>query len=169
MADLFHQDLWIIPWIINEMSQKERKKFLDLSFFFFFFLRYAPKVSFVYCGRLPIRCPNFFANKLCCFCVLLLTIQPTNKQTNTTSLSGVITQTHSFNFPSSFFYWGDSLALIYTVMVIYSESFTNKNRAYRRTEEILNFSVITNTTVMIVSGTCCRRIQFDGAEKSNLV
>ena len=32
----------------------------------------------------------------------------------------------------------------------------NKNRAYRRTEKFLNFIVITNTTVMIISGTCCR-------------
>lgn len=75
-----------------------------------------------------------------------------------------------FAFLSSFFYWVDSLAFIYTVMVIYSESITKENEAdWRREKQILNFSVITNTTVMIISGTCCRKIQFDGAEKSNPV
>lgn len=55
-------------------------------------------------------------------------------------------------------------------MVIYSESITKENEAdWRREKQILNFSVITNTTVMIISGTCCRKIQFDGAEKSNPV
>lgn len=53
-------------------------------------------------------------------------------------------------------------------MVIYSESITKQIWAYWKQKKILNLHVITNTTVIINSGTCCRRIQFDGAERSNL-
>lgn len=41
----------------------------------------------------------------------------------------------------------------------------NKIEWTEEQKKFLNFSVITNTTVMIISGTCCRRIRFDGAEK----
>lgn len=45
----------------------------------------------------------------------------------------------------------------------------SQNKLEHSEEQIkTNRSVVTNITVIITSGTCCSRIQFDGAEKCNL-